>query len=51
MRNELPHCRVCGLDQRELPWGEDGTSLTFAICDCCGVEFGYEDSAGEAVQR
>jgi len=37
-------CRVCGLEQSSPPWGEDGRSPTFDICDCCGVEFGYEDS-------
>lgn len=37
-------CRVCGLEQAEPPWGKDGRSPTHAICDCCGVEFGYEDA-------
>lgn len=37
------HCRVCGLQQSEPPWGADGRSPTFEICPCCGVEFGYED--------
>lgn len=37
-------CRVCGLTHDEPPWGEDGLSPTFDICECCGVEFGYEDS-------
>ena len=36
-------CRVCGLEQSEFPWGEDGKTASFEICDCCGVEFGYED--------
>jgi len=37
------NCRVCGLDQGFKPWGEDGNLPTFDICDCCGVQFGYED--------
>jgi hypothetical protein len=41
-------CRVCGLDQQSPPWGVDGKSPTYAICDCCGVEFGYEDSTRES---
>ncbi|MCO6509132.1 MAG: hypothetical protein J6578_10170 [Snodgrassella sp.] len=41
--NELYTCRVCGLEQSEPQWGEDGKSPTYNICDCCGVEFGYED--------
>ncbi|MBU2895224.1 hypothetical protein [Vibrio hepatarius] len=38
-------CRVCGLIQIEPPWGKDGNSPNYEICDCCGVEFGYEDSS------
>jgi hypothetical protein len=37
------HCRVCGLDQGEPIWGEDGQCPTYIICECCGVEFGYGD--------
>lgn len=37
-------CRVCGLLQPEPQYGEAGDTPTFDICDCCGVEFGYEDS-------
>jgi hypothetical protein len=37
-------CRICGLDQGEPPWGDDGKTPSFIICDCCGVEFGYEDT-------
>ncbi len=41
--NELYMCRVCGAEQLDLPWGEDGETPTYNICACCGVEFGYED--------
>ena len=41
------HCRVCGLDQGEPIWGEDGLSPTFDICSCCGVEFGYGDHSAD----
>jgi hypothetical protein len=44
------HCRVCGLDQSEPPWGEDGRLPTFEICDCCGIEFGYEDATPDGVR-
>jgi hypothetical protein len=37
-------CRVCGLKQVSPPWGEGGETPSFEICECCGVEFGYEDS-------
>jgi len=39
------------LFQEDFPWGEDGDSPTFNICDCCGVEFGYEDSTLDGVKR
>ena len=55
LNQSVPHarfnknlCRVCGWDQGEPPWGEDGKTPTFGICDCCGVEFGYQDALPEA---
>lgn len=52
MRNRAElHCRVCGLGQLDPPWGDDGTCPTYEICDCCGVEFGYEDATVEGVKR
>lgn len=45
-----PHCRVCGLDQGEPIWGVDGASPTFGICDCCGCEFGNQDSLPTATR-
>ncbi|MFI5530369.1 hypothetical protein ACIA8O_17695 [Kitasatospora sp. NPDC051853] len=43
------HCPVCGLDQGFEPWGADGLTPSFVICDCCSVEFGYEDSSDAGV--
>lgn len=37
--------------QPEEPWGSDGRSPTFAYCDCCGTEFGYQDATLEGVLR
>ncbi|WP_110955994.1 hypothetical protein [Anaerosinus massiliensis] len=38
-------CYVCGYpDLAEPPRGENGKIPSFDICDCCGVEFGYEDT-------
>lgn len=51
MPNEKLVCRVCGLVQAEPPWGEDEATPSFDICDCCGVEFGYEDATRPAVVR
>lgn len=44
-------CRVCGAEQFFLPWGADGKTPSFEICDCCGVEFGYEDSTQAVVEH
>lgn len=49
--NEIYFCRVCGLEQLDPPWGDDGKSATFDICDCCGVEFGYEDATLSGIRR
>jgi hypothetical protein len=44
-------CRICGLEQEDPPWGEDGKTASFEICCCCGVEFGYEDVLLEGIQE
>ena len=42
---ELQCCRICGLFYPDFfPWGEAGKDPSHDICDCCGIEFGYEDS-------
>lgn len=41
---EERYCRVCGLDQDEEGVRTVSGRATFFICDCCGVEFGYEDA-------
>jgi hypothetical protein len=48
--DSLFHCRVCGLRQADPPWGDDGRTPNFQICDCCGVEFGYEDVSPASVK-
>jgi hypothetical protein len=41
-------CTICGYSElEEAPWGDDGKTPSFSICDCCGVEFGYEDATEE----
>ena len=43
-------CHVCGVDLGSFaPWGDDGMSPSFVICDCCGVEYGYEDCRASGV--
>jgi hypothetical protein len=44
-------CTICGLDQGEPPWGENGQTPSFVICECCGVEFGYEDCLLEGIRK
>lgn len=45
-------CHVCGASLGEFaPWEGDGLNPTYAICDCCGVEFGYEDCQQFGVLR
>lgn len=45
-------CRACGLHYPDyLPYGEDGRCPTYDYCDCCGVEFGYQDCQPSAARR
>lgn len=50
-KNQTHYCRVCGLYQEFCPWGEDDRTPSFNICDCCGVEFGYEDATPIAIKK
>lgn len=36
-------CRVCGLKYDNNEVRDEFGEATFNICNCCGVEFGYED--------
>ena len=55
MSNNKPeyYCRVCGLFQGQNypPWGWDGKCPSFDICECCGIEFGYNDCFLEDVKK
>ena len=45
MSNDIKYrCKVCGRKDIIPPWGENGDLPIFDICECCGVEYGYEDS-------
>jgi len=53
----ISYCRVCGLFNGKdfqgndyFPWGKDGNSPSYDICECCGVEFGYEDCSTEGAK-
>jgi len=50
-RDERLLCRVCGYRDDEPPWGADGRTPSFALCPCCGVEWGYQDSSQTGVAR
>lgn len=48
----LKLCRVCGTEVSDFyPWGEDGQTPSFEICDCCGTQFGYEDCETEEIKK
>lgn len=49
--DHIYRCRVCGLRLTEPPWGIDGKSPSHDICECCGVEHGYEDCNLAAVKQ
>ena len=42
-------CRICGNLGDHPVWGSDGKSPGFNICNCCGVECGYEDCNMQAI--
>ena len=43
-------CPVCGYTElKDMPWEDKGNTPSFTICDCCGVEFGYEDATIEGM--
>jgi len=39
-----PPCPACGFLLQMPPW--DGKLPSEEICPCCGIQFGYDDSAG-----
>lgn len=44
-------CRVCGFQYADYyPWGEDGDTPTYDFCNCCGVEFGFDDDEIEDIR-
>ena len=48
----LNTCRVCGYtDAIFFPWGKDGKTPSFEICECCNIEFGYEDCQSSSIRR
>ena len=50
LKNDLSICRICGLRQPDQPSGDDRKTPTHNICDCCGVEFGSEDTDAMAIE-
>lgn len=51
-KEPITSCRVCGhQSEGYFPWGEDGLTPSFDICECCNVEFGYEDFTPESTSR
>ena len=58
MGNQSEHvwiCRVCGLrttaeTPEQMPWTPEG-SANYLICECCGIESGYEDDSPATARR
>lgn len=45
-------CYVCGYPNLdEPPMGVDGKIPSFDICDCCGIQFGYEDKNEDSINK
>lgn len=49
--NNKFYCRICGLEDDELHWGNDGNCPDYTFCVCCGVEFGHQDYALESIRK
>ena len=46
------HCHCCALPIGDyLPWDNNGSTPDFGICNCCGIEYGYEDSKESSLVR
>ena len=45
---DLLLCRVCGLEYATPPWGPE---LVYEYCDCCGVQFSYEDATPDGARH
>lgn len=42
-------CPVCGYSELTEPPRNEFGGPSFEICDCCGVQFGYEDISEESI--
>jgi hypothetical protein len=43
MENKMgSYCRICGFESEDA-WSKDDYCPSYAICPCCGAEFGYDD--------
>lgn len=44
-------CRICGYRSENPPWGEDGITPSYELCDCCGAQFGKDDVSSEIINE
>ena len=42
-------CPACGYSLDFAPW--NGPSASDEMCPCCGIQFGYDDAAGDPQKR
>lgn len=50
LNNDEFICRICGLIQYDITW-DDNNIPSHNICDCCGVECGYEDCSLDNIKQ
>ena len=51
LNNSQCYCRICGLLCDTNQWGNEEELPSYDICDCCGVEFGYEDYTLDSIRK
>jgi len=43
-------CGVCGYEPKDPPYGPSGRDPSFDYCECCGVEFCYQEATVKAAR-
>ena len=44
-------CPVCGYPELSEPPRDENGAPSFDMCNCCGVEYGYEDCTPESILK
>ena len=51
LKKSIYNCRICGYTLDFFPWGRHGSTPTFELCPCCGVQFGVMDETFVLIQQ